>query len=33
MKLNISDVKVNGEDSNEGTVLVTIRVRDNKTGR
>lgn len=25
-------IKVNGEDSNEETVLVTIRVRDNKTG-
>lgn len=26
-------VKVNGEDSNEETVLVTIRVRDDKTGK
>lgn len=26
-------IKVNGEDSNEETVLVAIRVRDDKTGK
>lgn len=30
---SILKIKVNGEDSNEETVLVTIRVRDDKTGR